>query len=320
VNKAISFRVCSMATGLGKTTSAVAFMVAAAAADPEFSAVYVCKERRLHSTAQIVGDITRVSISDGVQTSSVEPGVTRIGYDQEPIRSPDRSSNIVTARSSGGRSLSGSDIGPDAIIRVGDTETSVRAALLGGLVRHNAAGVLEYADGVQPAAASVPATPATPDQPQSPPAEPEPTTEADYGERYSDAAEAVIEHEIASIGGAEREAAITQMVETGGGLLLGFACIIGGLILFLHGISGSTRWIADGIGLKSEISDAGPGAVLFVVGVFIIVPSSSRMSVVSAWHTSSSRAPVNAKSHGTHLANPFRSRASNSSSLAWSSV
>ena len=51
----VSFRVCSMPTGYGKSNSAIAFMVAAAAADPEFSAVYVCKERRFaEQTADLI--------------------------------------------------------------------------------------------------------------------------------------------------------------------------------------------------------------------------------------------------------------------------
>ena len=54
------------------------------------------------------------------------------------------------------------------------------------------------------------------------------------------------------------------------GLVLGLACILGGIVLALHGITGSTSWTASFIGTTSEISDAGPGVVLFVVGLFIV--------------------------------------------------
>ena len=54
------------------------------------------------------------------------------------------------------------------------------------------------------------------------------------------------------------------------GLTIGLICVLGGIGLFLNGIAGSTSWTAKVIGAESEISDAAPGAVLFVVGVFIV--------------------------------------------------
>jgi hypothetical protein len=54
------------------------------------------------------------------------------------------------------------------------------------------------------------------------------------------------------------------------GLLLGCICIIGGIILFLHGVVGSTSWTAKIIGAESRVADAAPGAVLFIVGLFIV--------------------------------------------------
>ncbi len=55
------------------------------------------------------------------------------------------------------------------------------------------------------------------------------------------------------------------------GLALGFVCIIGGIVLFLNGVVGSTSWTAKILGAESNISDAAPGAVLFIVGLFIIL-------------------------------------------------
>jgi hypothetical protein len=54
------------------------------------------------------------------------------------------------------------------------------------------------------------------------------------------------------------------------GLLLGLACILGGVILGLRGVTGSTSWTADALGLSSNINDATPGVVLFVVGIFLV--------------------------------------------------
>ncbi|MFC1825326.1 hypothetical protein ACFL9T_21655 [Thermodesulfobacteriota bacterium] len=54
------------------------------------------------------------------------------------------------------------------------------------------------------------------------------------------------------------------------GLVLGLAAVIGGIVLFLRGITGSTSWSANIIGAESEILDAAPGAVLFVVGLFVV--------------------------------------------------
>ena len=55
------------------------------------------------------------------------------------------------------------------------------------------------------------------------------------------------------------------------GLFLGLACIIGGIAMFFGGIAGATKWTATILGASSEISDAAPGAVLFIVGLFIVV-------------------------------------------------
>jgi len=61
-----------------------------------------------------------------------------------------------------------------------------------------------------------------------------------------------------------------QLLYSLAGLVLGLACVIGGVVLFLHGATGSTNWTASFIGAKSQISDAGPGAVLFIVGLFVV--------------------------------------------------
>lgn len=54
------------------------------------------------------------------------------------------------------------------------------------------------------------------------------------------------------------------------GLFLGFVCMLLGVGLFLNGIAGSTSWVASALGMESSLSDAAPGAILFVVGLFVV--------------------------------------------------
>jgi len=54
------------------------------------------------------------------------------------------------------------------------------------------------------------------------------------------------------------------------GQVLGLVCIMGGLALFLNGIVGSTSWTAKIVGAESKITDAPPGAILFIVGLFLV--------------------------------------------------
>jgi hypothetical protein len=54
------------------------------------------------------------------------------------------------------------------------------------------------------------------------------------------------------------------------GLILGVMAILGGVILGLNGVAGSTSWTAKILGLESKINDAAPGVVLFVVGIFFV--------------------------------------------------
>jgi hypothetical protein len=61
-----------------------------------------------------------------------------------------------------------------------------------------------------------------------------------------------------------------QLIYSLAGLVLGLACIIGGIILFLAGVSGKMSWTAKFLGASSEILDAAPGAVLFIVGLFTV--------------------------------------------------
>lgn len=63
------------------------------------------------------------------------------------------------------------------------------------------------------------------------------------------------------------------------GLILGLATIIGGIILGLNGVAGSTSWTAKLLGLESKINDAAPGVVLFVVGIFFVYITKPRVKL-----------------------------------------
>jgi hypothetical protein len=63
------------------------------------------------------------------------------------------------------------------------------------------------------------------------------------------------------------------------GLFLGLVSMIGGIVLFLNGVAGSTSWTAKILGNESTITDAAPGAVLFVIGLFIIIATRYRVKV-----------------------------------------
>jgi hypothetical protein len=68
----------------------------------------------------------------------------------------------------------------------------------------------------------------------------------------------------------QKTASLYQLIYSMTGLLVGLACMIGGIVLFLHGITGSTSWIIKMLGAESNITDAAPGAVLFIVGLFVV--------------------------------------------------
>ena len=64
--------------------------------------------------------------------------------------------------------------------------------------------------------------------------------------------------------------AVLQLIYSLSGLVLGLACIVGGILLFFHGVAGSSSWIGEFIGVQSKLSDAAPGTVLFVVGLAVV--------------------------------------------------
>ena len=55
------------------------------------------------------------------------------------------------------------------------------------------------------------------------------------------------------------------------GLVLGLACILTGLVLGLAGVTGHTTFTASLLGLSTNLTDAAPGVVVFVVGIFMVL-------------------------------------------------
>ena len=56
------------------------------------------------------------------------------------------------------------------------------------------------------------------------------------------------------------------------GASLGLLAILCGAVLCLHGFVGATSsWTADLFGLKSNLNDAAPGVVLFIIGLFVVI-------------------------------------------------
>ncbi|GAB6910085.1 hypothetical protein DESC_80004 [Desulfosarcina cetonica] len=62
----------------------------------------------------------------------------------------------------------------------------------------------------------------------------------------------------------------SKLIYSLSGLLLSLFCIIGGVFLFCNGVTGGSNLTAKFIGLESTISDAAPGALLFVIGLFVV--------------------------------------------------
>ncbi len=64
--------------------------------------------------------------------------------------------------------------------------------------------------------------------------------------------------------------ALLQLIYSLAGLVFGLACVVGGIVLFFHGVAGSSSWVGEVIGVQSKLSDAAPGTVLFVVGLAVV--------------------------------------------------
>lgn len=65
---------------------------------------------------------------------------------------------------------------------------------------------------------------------------------------------------------------LLQLIYSLVGLFLGGACVLGGLFLFVSGIAaGTSTFSARLFGSEVGLTDAAPGAILFVVGLLVVV-------------------------------------------------
>jgi hypothetical protein len=66
------------------------------------------------------------------------------------------------------------------------------------------------------------------------------------------------------------------------GMVLGLVCILGGIVLFLRGVTGATSWTAKLLGAESSMTDAAPGAILFIVGLLLVVATRFRHRTIGS--------------------------------------
>jgi len=74
-----------------------------------------------------------------------------------------------------------------------------------------------------------------------------------------------------------------QLIYSFVGFLFALICVGGGILLFLNGIAGSSSFTANFIGVETTIDDAAPGAILFIVGLFVIFFSKYEFNIPE-WH------------------------------------
>ncbi|TXR54153.1 hypothetical protein [Reinekea thalattae] len=62
-----------------------------------------------------------------------------------------------------------------------------------------------------------------------------------------------------------------QLIYSTIGLVLGLICVLGGIYLFIQGVAGEMNWSLKVFGNESVIANAAPGAILFIVGLFLVI-------------------------------------------------
>ncbi len=61
-----------------------------------------------------------------------------------------------------------------------------------------------------------------------------------------------------------------EKTQSKSGSIIGFICILFGVVLLILGITGSVDWNIKTIGIESSLTNAAPGVVLIIVGFLII--------------------------------------------------
>jgi hypothetical protein len=57
-------------------------------------------------------------------------------------------------------------------------------------------------------------------------------------------------------------------------------------VLGLHGVAGHTSWTASLLGFSTNLNDAAPGVILFVVGIFIVLITGFKVKASEILHPS----------------------------------
>lgn len=65
------------------------------------------------------------------------------------------------------------------------------------------------------------------------------------------------------------------------GWLLGFSCVVGGILLFFYGISGNSDMKGAVGGFNITVTNAAPGTILFIIGIFVVWVTRFKIKVKS---------------------------------------
>jgi hypothetical protein len=105
----------------------------AASARAEATAHQTPAASRWGDSARMVGNTARITVSGGQDNIETVANIQH-GEWTELSKRDEPSSIISSARSPAGRAVSGADITGSSIVRVGNTETTVKAACAAGLL------------------------------------------------------------------------------------------------------------------------------------------------------------------------------------------
>ena len=77
----------------------------------------------------------------------------------------------------------------------------------------------------------------------------------------------------------EMQALRYRFIYSMAGLVLGLLCMIGGAALFFFGITGAISWTTKILGSESTVANAGPGVILFIIGLFVTIATRYKVKV-----------------------------------------
>ena len=77
----------------------------------------------------------------------------------------------------------------------------------------------------------------------------------------------------------EMQALRYRFIYSMAGLVLGLLCMIGGAALIFFGITGAISWTTKILGSESTVANAGPGVILFIIGLFVTIATRYKVKV-----------------------------------------